>query len=125
MLHGREVFSIKYYLNFHDIDNQIKPNTLFRYASISCFQAASKLLSQSYFFRSAVYTVSTVSTVNSVNSVNSVKTVNSVNSVKEEDEVVRHLRQRLGVLIVRDNAMMMASRHPTFAPPDVDGDNED
>ena len=43
---------------------------------------------------------------------------------KEEDEVVRHLRQRLGVLIVRDNAMMMASRHPTFAPPDVDGDDE-
>ena len=44
---------------------------------------------------------------------------------KEEDEVVRHLRQRLGVLIVRDNAMMMASRHPTFAPPDVDGDEGD
>ena len=35
---------------------------------------------------------------------------------KDEDEVVRHLRQRLGVLIVRDNAAMMASRHPTFAP---------
>ena len=32
--------------------------------------------------------------------------------------------QRLGVLIVRDNAAsaMMASRHPTFAPPEVDGD---
>ena len=28
---------------------------------------------------------------------------------KDEDEVVRHLRQRLGVLIVRDNAAMMAS----------------
>ena len=41
---------------------------------------------------------------------------------KDEDEVVRHLRQRLGVLIVRDNAAMMASRHPTFAPPEVDGD---
>ena len=39
-------------------------------------------------------------------------------------EVVRHLRQRLGVLIVRDNAMMMSSRHPTFTPPDVDGDND-
>ena len=35
---------------------------------------------------------------------------------KDEDEVVRHLRQRLGVLIARDNAAMMASRHPTFAP---------
>ena len=43
---------------------------------------------------------------------------------KDEDEVVRHMRQRLGVLIVRDNAMMMASRHPTFAPPDVDGDDD-
>ena len=41
---------------------------------------------------------------------------------KDEDEVVRHLRQRLGVLIARDNAAMMASRHPTFAPPEVDGD---
>ena len=41
---------------------------------------------------------------------------------KDEDEVVRHLRQRLGVLIVRDNAAMMESRHPTFAPPEVDGD---
>ena len=40
---------------------------------------------------------------------------------KDEDEVVRHLRQRLGILIVWDNAAMMASRHPTFAPPEVDG----
>ena len=32
------------------------------------------------------------------------------NLVKDGDEVVRHLRQRLGVLIVRDNAAMMASR---------------
>ena len=41
---------------------------------------------------------------------------------KDEDEVVRHLCQRLGVLIVRDNAAMMASPHPTFAPAEVDGD---
>ena len=41
---------------------------------------------------------------------------------KDEEEVVCHLRQRLGVLIARDNAAMMASRHPTFAPPEVDGD---
>ena len=41
---------------------------------------------------------------------------------KDEDEVVRHLRQRLGVLIAGDNAAMIASRHPTFAPPEVDGD---
>ena len=38
---------------------------------------------------------------------------------KDEDEVVRHLRQRL---IVRDNAAMIANRHPTVAPPEVDGD---
>ena len=44
---------------------------------------------------------------------------------KDEDEMVRHLRQRLGVLIARDNAMMMSSRHPTFAPADVDGDQDD
>ena len=41
---------------------------------------------------------------------------------KDEDEVVRHLCERL---IVRDNAMMMSSRHPTFAPPDVGGDETD
>ena len=35
---------------------------------------------------------------------------------KDEDEVVRHLRQGLGVLIVRDNAAMMANQYPTFAP---------
>ena len=39
-----------------------------------------------------------------------------------KEEVVRDLCWRLGVLIVRDNAAMMASRHPTFAPPEVDGD---
>ena len=43
---------------------------------------------------------------------------------KDEDEVVRHLCQRLGVLIVRDNVMMMSSRHPTFAPADVGGDQD-
>ena len=41
---------------------------------------------------------------------------------KDEDEVVRHLCQRLGVVIVRDNAAMMASRHSTFALSEVDGD---
>ena len=41
------------------------------------------------------------------------------NLEKDEDEVVRHLRQRPGV---RNNATMMASRNPTFAPPEIDGD---
>ena len=36
---------------------------------------------------------------------------------KVEYEVVRHISQRLGVHIVRDNAAMMANRHPTFPRP--------
>ena len=42
------------------------------------------------------------------------------NLEKDEDEVVRHLRQRLGV---RNNATMIASRNPTFVPPEIDGDD--
>ena len=41
---------------------------------------------------------------------------------KIEDKVVRNLRQRLEVLIVRGNAMMITS--PTFAPIEVDGDKD-
>ena len=41
---------------------------------------------------------------------------------KVEDKVVRNLRQRLEVLIVRGNAMMITS--PTFAPIEVDGDKD-
>ena len=43
---------------------------------------------------------------------------------KDEEKVVRHTRQRLGVLIARYNAAIMASRHPTFAPPQADGDDD-
>ena len=39
----------------------------------------------------------------------------------KKDEVVRHLRQRLGDLIVRDNAMMMVL---AFPPPDFDRDED-
>ena len=35
---------------------------------------------------------------------------------KDEEKVVRHTRQRLGVLIARYDAAIMASRHPTFVP---------
>ena len=35
--------------------------------------------------------------------------------------MVRHLRQRLGVLLVRDNVAMMGSRAPSFVPQEVDG----
>ena len=41
---------------------------------------------------------------------------------KEGGDVVRHLRQRLGVLLVRDNMAMLCSHTPSFAPPEVDGD---
>ena len=43
---------------------------------------------------------------------------------KEGGEVVRHLRQHLGVLLVRDNVAMLCSRTPSFAPPEVDGDED-
>ena len=39
----------------------------------------------------------------------------------EQGQVVRHLRQRLGVLLVRDNVAMMGSRAPSFVPQEVDG----
>ena len=41
---------------------------------------------------------------------------------KEEADVVRQLRQRLGVLLVRDNMSMVNSRAPSFPPANVDGD---
>ena len=43
---------------------------------------------------------------------------------RKGDEVVRHLCQRLGVLLVRDNVAMLCARTPSFAPPEVDGDLE-
>ena len=43
---------------------------------------------------------------------------------KEDQEVVRHLRQRLAILLVRDNVAMMCSRTPTYPSPEVDGDDE-
>ena len=44
------------------------------------------------------------------------------NMDKEGGKVVRHLRQCLGVLLVRDNMAMLCSRTPSFAPPEVDRD---
>ena len=41
---------------------------------------------------------------------------------REDQEVVRHLRQRLAVLMVRDNAAMLCARTPTYPPAEVDGD---
>ena len=44
------------------------------------------------------------------------------NTGKEDQEVIRHLRQRLAVLLVRDNVSMLCARTPTFTTPEVDGD---
>ena len=43
---------------------------------------------------------------------------------REDQEVVRHLRQRLAVLMVRDNVAMLCARTPTYATPEVDGDED-
>jgi hypothetical protein len=43
---------------------------------------------------------------------------------RAEDETVRHLRQRLAVLLVRDNMVMLQSRAPEHPPPEVDGDRD-
>ena len=43
---------------------------------------------------------------------------------KLDEEVVRHLRQRLGVLLVRDNVAMLCARTPTFSPAEIDGDDD-
>ena len=43
---------------------------------------------------------------------------------KEDQEVVRHLRQRLAILLVRDNVAMLCARTPTYPPAEVDGDAE-
>ena len=41
---------------------------------------------------------------------------------REEEEVVRQLRQRLSILFTRDNVAMMGSRASTIPPAEVDGD---
>ena len=42
----------------------------------------------------------------------------------EEKVQVRHLRQRLGVLLARDNVAMICSRTPTFPGAEIDGEDE-
>ena len=46
------------------------------------------------------------------------------NTGREGQEVVRHLRQRLAVLLVRDNVAMLCARTSSFPPADIDGDIE-
>ena len=43
-------------------------------------------------------------------------------SGREEDECVRHLFQRLGVLLVKGNAALLLNRIPSFPLPPIDGD---
>ena len=40
---------------------------------------------------------------------------------KEEDDSIRHLFQRLGVLLVKGNATLLLNRIPLFPLPDIDG----
>ena len=42
---------------------------------------------------------------------------------KLDEEVVAHLRQRLGILLVRDNVAMLCARTPTFPAAAVDGED--
>ena len=41
---------------------------------------------------------------------------------KEEEESIRHLFQRLGVLLVKGNAALLLNRIPSFPLPELDGD---
>ena len=41
---------------------------------------------------------------------------------KGEDEAIRHLFQRLGVLLVKGNAALLLNRIPSFPLPEIDGD---
>ena len=43
-------------------------------------------------------------------------------SGKEEGDAVRHLFQRLGVLLVKGNSALMLNRIPSFPLPEIDGD---
>ena len=43
-------------------------------------------------------------------------------SGREENETVRHLRQRLAVTLVRDNMMMLLSRAPVLPGPEITGE---
>ena len=43
---------------------------------------------------------------------------------REDVKVVRHLRQRLSILLVRDNVALLCARTPTYPSPDVDKDSD-
>jgi hypothetical protein len=39
----------------------------------------------------------------------------------ERSEVIRHLYQKLSVLLARGNTALLLNRFPTFPSPDIDG----
>ena len=41
---------------------------------------------------------------------------------REDTEVLRHMYQRLGILLMRGNASLLLSRSPNLIPPHIDGD---
>jgi hypothetical protein len=43
---------------------------------------------------------------------------------KEADESIKHLFQRLGILLMRGNAALILNRTPTHADAEVDGDQD-
>jgi hypothetical protein len=40
---------------------------------------------------------------------------------KEESEAIRHLYQRLSVLLVKENSALLLNRVPSFPGPEIDG----
>ena len=40
---------------------------------------------------------------------------------EDRSEVIRHLYQKLSVLLARGNAALLLNRFPTFPSPDIDG----
>ena len=43
---------------------------------------------------------------------------------KEVDEQIKHLFQRLGILLMRGNSALILNKTPTDADADVDGDQD-
>ena len=43
---------------------------------------------------------------------------------KEVDEQIKHLFQRLGILLMRGNSALILNKTPTYADADVDGDQD-
>ena len=40
---------------------------------------------------------------------------------QEDEEAIRHLFQRISVLLMKGNSALLASREPVWDPPEIDG----